>query len=80
MISTNVVESLGLTPYHSKRGNFGKLFTVILNGSPAIVRKIEFKRLTSYVIEDFFKDLEHLILLKGEHFIKPIGISIIDQK
>ncbi|CDW80512.1 protein kinase [Stylonychia lemnae] len=70
--------------YSSERDRkfrLGQLYKATLKQQPVICRKIEFERVTTYVIEDFFGEMNRLKMIKMTQFtLFPIGYYIKDQQ
>ena len=51
----------------------GKLYNATLRGENLICRLIKFERLTSYMKEDFFEEIQITFSICDDHFVKIKG-------
>ncbi|CAG9314053.1 unnamed protein product [Blepharisma stoltei] len=62
--------------YFSKKNGLGKLYKATYKGMTVILRKIVFKRLSGYVIEEFQEEINIIQTMICNHLLPIIGVII----
>jgi hypothetical protein len=60
-----------------KKHKLGVMYRATLKQQPVLCRVIEFERITTYVLEDYFEELTKLKKIKiTPHLVFPIGYHL----
>lgn len=65
-----------ISEIEGKDKSFGKLYRVNFKGEEACMRKIEFPRLSGYILEEFKLEIEKLKSMTDDHLVPIIGTCI----